>query len=65
MDAWSEALLSQRPNHSGGEQEGPEERRAHAQGAGQDETGVFLTVEQRDIADAKVHKYYEYIFFKK
>lgn len=40
VDARGEALLSQCPHHSGGEQEGPEERWAHAERAGQDEAGT-------------------------
>lgn len=47
MDAWSETLLSKCPHHSCGQQEGPQKRRTHAQGARQDEAGVCTCVLSR------------------
>lgn len=40
MDSGGEAFLPECAHHPGGEQEGPEERRAHAPRTGQDETGT-------------------------
>lgn len=47
VDARGETLLSQCAHHPGGEQEGPEEWRAHTERAGQDEAGTATSsVEQ-------------------
>lgn len=57
VDARGETLLSQCAHHPGGEQEGPEERRAHTERAGQDEAGTATSsVRPKKCALAKFGK---------
>lgn len=52
VDAWGEAFLSQCSHHLGGEQEGPEERRAHTERAGQNEAGTGTSGGYWNVAQA-------------